>query len=141
MAQQRRPSQVDATDAAANKTSTRATKSAPLGAGDRSASIDFAPHLLFPRLPIDPASVRCWLYGHATAVSGSLATQVRQEGVAEPRVAGRVQLCSVPAAEAPRLAQASHVVLATLAEPVPSSAGEVLVTCTVDQSRRACPAH
>ena len=105
--------EVDATDAAANKTSTRATKSAPLANGSSQVAIDFGPHLLFKRLPIDPPSIRCWLYGpHATAVSGSLATK------------------------------ASHTVIATLAEPVPRSvADDALITCTVDQSQRACPAH
>ena len=106
--------EVDAADARANKTSTRAELSAPLAPGDASARLSFGPYLLFSSVAIDKASIRCWLYGpHATATSATL------------------------------LEGAPHTVRVTLAQSVPShlASGDVRVTCAVDQSARACPAE
>ena len=100
---------VDKTDAAANKTGTRATLSAPLSAGATGATLYFTKYLMFTT-PIDPSSIRCWLYGpHATALS--------------------VQR------------QYDFAVQVTLQEAVPAEASGAMVTCSVDQSARACPAH
>ena len=83
---------------------------APLWAGAQSDVMYFADHLVFTTR-IDPASVRCWLYGsHVTSVVGEL--------------------------------EYDMAVRWTLLEAVPSSAANSsIVTCTVDQSARACPAH
>ena len=108
--------EVDATDAAANKTGTRATLSAPLAPGASSALLYFDAYLLFASLPIDEPSIRCFLHGpHATALSATL--------------------------------KYDRAVMVTLAAPVPhdmgsgSRGGGASVTCSVDQSSRACPAH
>lgn len=107
--------QVDATDAKVRQASTRATKSAPLHAGDSSALIYYNDSILFPSVPLDTASLRCWLYGpHATALSASL-----------------------------KYTHAILVHLAE-AVPASVGEGEVMVTCEVDQSTRSAasgPAH
>ena len=110
--------QVDATDAAANKTGTRATLSAQLPAGASEATLDFSRYLMF-RTPIDAASVRCWLYGpHATALSAE--TVGAGEGMGEGM---------------------SRVARVRLGEAVPVKVQGEMVTCSIDHSSRACPAH
>jgi len=64
--------EVDVTDAAVGKKSSRATKSVVLGEGSRDTLIYFVDDLVF-NSRIDEASVRCWLYGvHSTSVSATL---------------------------------------------------------------------
>jgi len=90
------------------KRGSRATKSVTINAGKAHAVMYFDKDLLFD-VPIEEASVRCWLYGtHATAIVGEV--------------------------------KFKHAVKVTLAEPVPAG-GKATATCTVDQSKRAWPAH
>ena len=71
------------------------------------------------RTPIDAASVRCWLYGpHATALSAE--TVGAGEGMGEGM---------------------SRVARVRLGEAVPVKVQGEMVTCSIDQSSRACPAH
>jgi hypothetical protein len=97
------------------KVGTRATVTAPVGANS-TVRIGFGDALLFGNLVgIDESSISCELHGPwATALSSMV----------DP--SGR-----------------NHV-LVTLKDAVPANyaaAGNVAVTCTVDQSRRSCAAH
>ena len=104
--------EVDAADARANKTSTRAELTRPLAPGDASARLLWAvPALLLGR--------------HRQGVDPLLALRPARDR--DERDAAR---------------GAPHTVRVTLAQSVPShlASGDVRVTCAVDQSARACPA-
>ena len=54
--------EVDEAFATLGKKGTRSTRSASIAPGDDGATVWFSDDLVF-NTPIDPASIRCWLYG------------------------------------------------------------------------------